>query len=296
MTTRPAENPAPALVGLRQDIVDMLLAGHSDLAITTQLHVGAAKVAATRQALGLPKTKRGKKPAESLKTAFLARCTESGDGHMRWTGSLSSDGIPTLRWRGRHWTARRAAYEIHHGRPSTGQTAPACGQPDCVAPAHTRDLGKAGRPAAYRGPRPAEPVSDEAIAELLCAGHSQSTVARQLRIKVRRVAEIREQLGLPAARPGTKPEPLDATFKRRTIPTEDGHLLWPTSDFHIRTVEGASISARRYAFQQKYGRPPVGKVTAGCGTPRCVHPDHVEDQPMRQVLEAQFASIFGSAA
>lgn len=51
------------------------------------------------------------------------------------------------------------------------------------------------------------------------------------------------------------------------------------------------MSALQFAFRQKYDRPPIGRVQAGCGTPRCVHPDHVEDQPMRE----QYNTIFGGA-
>ncbi|XUM01264.1 hypothetical protein ACQ86F_31805 [Streptomyces venezuelae ATCC 10712] len=80
------------------------------------------------------------------------------------------------------------------------------------------------------------------------------------------------------------------------MPTEDGHLVWPSNDYRIRAVEGVAVSAARLAFRQKYGRPPVGKVMPGCGTPRCVHPDHVEDQPMRESLESQLAHIFGRSA
>lgn len=281
---------------IRQDVAGLLHAGHSDRAIGKLLHTDPKEVAVVRAALGLPKAKRGKKAAASLEAAFRERCKETTDGHMRWTGYVNNAGTPALRWGGRQWSARRAAYEIQHGHPSIGRTAPGCGQQDCVAPAHIVDLGVPGRAAAYRGPRAAEPVSDEEIGKLLRAGYSQSAVARQLRTSSPRVGEIRERLGIPRCRPGKAPEPLDATFQRRAVATEDGHLVWPTSDYHIKTVEGGSVSALRYAFQQAHGRPPVGKVFPGCGTPQCVHPDHVEDRPMREALASQLATIFGSAA
>ncbi|MEE1814253.1 hypothetical protein PUR59_04355 [Streptomyces sp. SP18ES09] len=281
---------------IRQDVTDLLHAGHSDAAIGRMLHTDPRNVSAARAALGLPKHKRGKKPAESLQAAFLSHCEETSEGHMRWTGYVSSENLPGFRWKGRQWSARRAAYEIHHGTAPTSKTAPGCGQPDCVAPAHVIDLGAPGRTGAYNGPRPVAPVPDEAIVTLLRTGQSQSSIARQLRTSSPRVGELRERLGIPPHRPGTKPEPLDETFRRRAVPTEGGHLVWPTSDYHIKTVEGGSISAARYAFRQKYGRAPVGNVQAGCGTPRCVHPDHVEDQPMREALESQLAHIFGRSA
>ncbi|MFG2900936.1 hypothetical protein ACGFZH_28105 [Streptomyces zaomyceticus] len=281
---------------IRQDVADLLHAGHSDSAIGRMLHTDTREVATTRRALGLPTYRRGRKPAESLQAAFLSHCEETGDGHMRWTGSVNNENLPCFRWNGRQWSARRAAYEIHHGTAPGSKTAPGCGQADCVAPAHVIDLGTPGRTAAYNGPRPVAPVPDEVIVALLRDGHSQSSVARQLRTDSQRVGVLRERLGIPPHRPGTKPEPLDETFRRRAVPTEDGHLVWPTSDYHIKTVAGGSISVARYAFRQKYDRAPVGKVQAGCGTPRCVHPDHVEDQPMREELATQLAAIFGSAA
>ncbi|MFF8409024.1 hypothetical protein [Streptomyces omiyaensis] len=281
---------------IRQDVADLLHAGHSDRAIGALLRTDPKAVAAARKLLGLPKAKRGRKPAASLAASFRERCEETTDGHMLWTGHVNNAGVPALRWGGRLWSARRAAFEIHHGHPSAGRTAPGCGRQDCVAPAHVIDLGTPGRTAAYRGPHAAEPVSDEAIVKLLRAGLSQSAVARQLRTSSRRVGEIRERLGIPRCRPGRGPESLDATFRRRAVPTEDGHLVWPTSDYHIKTVEGGAVSALRYAFQQAHGRPPVGKVFPGCGTPRCVHPGHVEDRPMREALATQLSLIFGSAA
>ncbi|MFJ3537009.1 hypothetical protein ACIPQA_16250 [Streptomyces sp. NPDC090109] len=134
-------------------------------------------------------------------------------------------------------------------------------------------------------------INDQ-VADLLRAGRSIAHIITTLHVSYARVRAVRDQLGIPRNKPGSKPESVEETFRRRTIPTDDGHLLWPTTDYHIKTVEGAAISAGRYAFGQKYGRRPVGKVQAGCGVPRCVHPDHVEDQPMRQ----QYAAIFGRAA
>jgi hypothetical protein len=51
-------------------------------------------------------------------------------------------------------------------------------------------------------------------------------------------------------------------------------------------------TAYRIAFQIRWGREPVGYVKPGCEYDGCVHPEHVEDQPMRE----QYAAIFGAAA
>lgn len=267
-------------MNIRQDVAALLHAGHSDREIAAQLHIDTRPISAARAALGLPKSRSGKKPAPSLEAAFLRHAENTRGGHMQWTTSVQNDGSRAFRWQGRFWTAGQAAFEIEHGRPASGKALPVCGMPQCIAPAHVQD----------------KPGRLQLAADMLKAGHSVSATARKYQVSAAELRTIREALGLPLHPPGVKAESIDATFRRRTIATEDGHLLWPGTDYHIRTVEGTSMSAARYAFQQRYGRKPVGHVTAGCGTPRCVHPDHVEDRLTRAALESQLASIFGSAA
>jgi uncharacterized protein (DUF433 family) len=267
-------------VNIRQDIADLLRAGHSDREIAARLHVDAKTAATVRAALGLPKAQPGKKAAESLEAAFLRHTKKSDGGHMQWTSHVQSDGSRIFRWQNRTWTASQAAFEIGHGRPAVGKALPMCDRAGCVAPAHVQD----------------RPGRDQLIADMLTAGHSASAVTRRYPVCFDQVRTVRDALGILPHPPGSKAESIDDTFRRRAIPTEDGHLLWPTSDYHIRTVEGASMSAARFAFQQKHGRRPVGNVRPGCGTPRCVHPDHVEDRLLRETLTAQLVSIFGSAA
>ncbi|MFE2556018.1 hypothetical protein ACFXGT_08270 [Streptomyces sp. NPDC059352] len=127
------------------------------------------------------------------------------------------------------------------------------------------------------------------VANMLLAGHSQKHVSQTLKVGYPAVRAAREALGLPPRKPGPTAEAIEVTFTRRTRATEDGHLIWVGHDLGVRSIDGAHSSAARYAFCRRYGRPPVGKVLPGCGTTRCVHPDHVEDQTMRH----QFAAIFG---
>ncbi|MDV5145885.1 hypothetical protein R1T08_17135 [Streptomyces sp. SBC-4] len=286
---------------IRQDVTDLLHTGLSDREIAAQLHVDAKTVAATRAALGLPKARPGKKPAATLHDAFHAHVRNGRDGHMRWTSPVQANGTAVFRWQGRQWTAYRAAFEIRHGHPPVGKTLPACGKPKCVAPAHMQDqngrTGSARTAAEAKAAAAAKrTVPRTVIASMLTAGHSIAEILRTHKVSQDRVRAVRNDLGIPPHPPGAKPEPIEQTFRRRAIPTEDGHLVWPTTDYHIKTVEGGSISATRYAFQQRHGRPPVGKVLPGCGIARCVHPDHVEDRPMREALTSQLNLIFGSAA
>ena len=129
------------------------------------------------------------------------------------------------------------------------------------------------------------------IASMLRTGQSMRSVQEALGVSNTVVRRIRQELNIPVHGPGPKAETVEQTFARRTRATADGHLIWVGHDLGISTIEGANMSVRRWVFQKKYGRPPVGKVTADCGTPRCVHPDHIEDQSMRK----QYAAIFGGA-
>ncbi|MFH8717280.1 hypothetical protein [Streptomyces zaomyceticus] len=134
------------------------------------------------------------------------------------------------------------------------------------------------------------------IADLLRAGHSVGEIVSTLKVDAITVRAARQALGIPPRKPGPAPENIEVTFRRRAQATPDGHLIWTGASYALSTLDGASLSALRYAFRQRYGRAPVGHVRPGCGTPRCVHPNHVEDQPMREELATQLAAIFGSAA
>ncbi|MGW0033634.1 hypothetical protein ACWDXD_27955 [Streptomyces sp. NPDC003314] len=129
------------------------------------------------------------------------------------------------------------------------------------------------------------------VAQMLLAGHSQRQVSKSLHVGYQQVRAARVALGLPPRKPGPTAEAIEVTFARRTRATDDGHLIWDGHDLGIRSADGTHFSAARYSFRRRYGRQPVGRVSSGCGVRHCVHPDHVEDQPMRQ----QYAAIFGTA-
>lgn len=132
-------------------------------------------------------------------------------------------------------------------------------------------------------------MSRAAIVELLHAGMSNTAIAQRLHIRTTSVSPIRQELGLPQVKGGFKPATShEDVFWRRAQPTDGGHLLWPYSSIGPR-VGNRRISAYRIAFRIGNGRDPVGYVRTGCDQPGCVHPAHVEDQPMRD----QYAAIFG---
>lgn len=136
-------------------------------------------------------------------------------------------------------------------------------------------------------------TTDAAIAELLRAGMSAKTITRQLHVHTRRVTRVRTNLDLPTNKPGPTRSDPETRFWQHAVPTPDGHLDWPNHDLRIRLGhQGPRQRAGRIAFRIANRRDPIGRVNPNCGHPRCVHPDHVDDQQMRD----QYTAIFGEAA
>lgn len=136
-------------------------------------------------------------------------------------------------------------------------------------------------------------VNVELIARLLHEGYSNKAIAAHVHTSRLRVQVIREQLGMPAHKPGPKPAgSVEESFWDRAVPTGDGHLLWSANNLRLRVShEGYAESVGRIAFRIRYHRDPVGQVRAGCGRRGCVHPDHVEDQPMRELARAVLGEL-----
>ena len=136
------------------------------------------------------------------------------------------------------------------------------------------------------------------VAELLRAGLSDDAVAKRLHCCRKTVAATRAALRLPKTPPGSQQRSLADLIAARTEPVEGGHLRWigtvKASGTAVLNYQGQGPrSAHRLVFINRYGREPVGKVRTGCDYPGCVHPDHVEDQPMRERNRKAFAAIFG---
>ncbi|MFF3928184.1 hypothetical protein [Streptomyces hirsutus] len=128
-----------------------------------------------------------------------------------------------------------------------------------------------------------------AIEQLLRAGYGNKAIARRVRVRHQRVAAIRADLGLPNVVRPAKTTCSDDAFWQRTQPVAGGHLNW-TGVPCLRTTDGM-LTAYRIAFRIRWQRDPEGPVKPGCDMDRCVHPDHVEDQPMRQLYTAIFGEV-----
>jgi hypothetical protein len=84
----------------------------------------------------------------------------------------------------------------------------------------------------------------------------------------------------PALPPG-----LEDAWRARTAPLPGGHLAWiGAHDGHgvgVLTYRRGRYAAARIGFRIANGTDPVGPVKPGCGTPGCVEPTHLDDQPRR---------------
>lgn len=135
------------------------------------------------------------------------------------------------------------------------------------------------------------------IAAMLREGVAQQDIMQTLHVGHRAVVATRESLGLPApVRGGRAPRPIETEFHARTEPVDGGHLRW-TGHYADGCPklgrQGGHLSAYRIAFGLRHTRKPVGHVRPGCDYPKCVAPDHLEDQTMRVQLRQQLAGIFG---
>ncbi|MEV0114641.1 hypothetical protein AB0H77_15515 [Streptomyces sp. NPDC050844] len=124
---------------IREDIADMLRAGHSQCHIVRELHVATITVQRTREALNLPPHPMGTQSYASLSDAFRARTEPTPDGHVRWIGYTSTSGTPTLVHRKITHSAYRVAFRLRHGREPIGRVTPGCDMPLCVAGDHLED-------------------------------------------------------------------------------------------------------------------------------------------------------------
>lgn len=158
-----------------------------------------------------------------------------------------------------------------------------------------RAASRVGEPTIIIGPP--HPKRDQVRA--LLATHSTTQIAAELHMDTRTVRALREEAGvayIPSPRGYATAEDKWADHVR---PVDGGHLEWtgeraksksrtPVMRFRDRSVSPAAI-----AFRKHNGRDPVGQVMAECEHPRCIAPEHVQDEPGRQALRLQLRRIKG---
>lgn len=131
----------------RADILRLLGEGHSNKYVGRMLHASPRRIGQIRREEGLPPTERAQ--ALTVEQKWASRVQPVEDGHVRWTGALRGS-TPNLVSRNRHYSARRVAFRIGHGREPVGRVVPGCGVSWCVAPEHATDAVVRRADAAYR--------------------------------------------------------------------------------------------------------------------------------------------------
>lgn len=283
----------------RPDVAELLHAGFGDRTIARQLAVTVSSVTAARTSLGLPKAQGGTKRAANVEDLFWRRTRPTDDGHLHWDGHRTSNSTPGIHWNGAMHSALRIAYRIRTGHDPEGYAHVTCQHPGCVAPQHVDDTAVTPRRAHHKTAPGRQPNgSNEEVTALLRAGLSDKQIARQLHTNPKRIARLRTELGLPAFE--NRRIPFEERWAANTELVDGGHIRWTgrLRDGSTPAVlhEGRDASPRRIVFERLHGRPAVGRVLPGCGFGPCVRPAHLEDQVLRERLDAQFDAIFKEAA
>ena len=137
---------------------------------------------------------------------------------------------------------------------------------------------------------------DSEIIAMLRDGHSNSRIARELRVDKHRVARIRHEHNLPNV--VQQPLTLEQKWATRTRPVDGGHLEWlgeraKASGTPVMRYKDTYYGPAAIAFEKKHGRPPHGYVKAECDFPHCVAPDHVNDEAGRKVTRRKVRAELG---
>ncbi|MFB7845473.1 hypothetical protein ACFC34_00355 [Streptomyces sp. NPDC056053] len=120
-------------------IADRLRNGCSNSTIIREFGVSKRFAAAARRDLGVPSYGPGRPTTSTPQGLFRDRTEQVTGGHLRWTGTVTNAGVPSVSWLGRNLSAYRIAFVMRHNRAPVGLVRPGCGYPRCVAPAHVED-------------------------------------------------------------------------------------------------------------------------------------------------------------
>lgn len=121
---------------LRDWVVEQIRAGRSDRSIHDQAGVNRKVIRSIRQETGVNVFSRTKSIEEQLTLYCVGPCP---NGHVLWTGSVSSSGAPRIRINAREVPASHAIFEQRAGRSAVGHVRADCDVKHCVAPGHLMD-------------------------------------------------------------------------------------------------------------------------------------------------------------
>jgi hypothetical protein len=125
---------------VRADIAELLRQGVPQIQIARQLRVAPLTVQKTREALGLPTPRRGRRDTyASLEDAFRQFAEPIDGGHVRWVGYRDKDGTPRVCYRQVPQAVPRVAFMLHNNREPVGKALPTCGMKGCIAGGHLAD-------------------------------------------------------------------------------------------------------------------------------------------------------------
>lgn len=136
------------------------------------------------------------------------------------------------------------------------------------------------------------------IIAMLREGHSNSRIARELRVDKHRVRRIREDLGLPTFVRTEQTRTIEEKWALFTRSLEDGHLLWTgtrgtSAGTPVLSYKENLYTAASIAFTIQHGREPHGYVLPDCGMKHCVAPGHVDDEAGRTAKRAELRRAAG---
>lgn len=118
------------------EIVEAIRSGLSDPKAAAGLGVGRSVVRRIRHRLGV---KPFSAVVDTARRITTLTTDPDADGHVLWTGSVSTAGVPVVRFGGRDVAVARVVYERRTGRAPVGIVKADCGVRGCVAPAHIVD-------------------------------------------------------------------------------------------------------------------------------------------------------------
>lgn len=117
-------------------IVELIRAGKSDRSICERLRVSRKYIRQVRLDSGVEVFSK----TRSIEDQLARFCSVEGpDGHVWWTGSVSTSGVPRVRINGKETPASHAIFERRTGRKPQGYVRTDCGLKHCVAPRHLMD-------------------------------------------------------------------------------------------------------------------------------------------------------------